>query len=518
MTTINGPGGVAADTRKFGPRQFVFRPGGTAVGNVYTDFALLYAALNAAVGRKILLLDNSIANITIPAGTYNLTNTVLKGLWKPDALLIFLPGILGTTPVTIPTGVVIQDVAGIENIDISMSAAVSTPFTFSGTNKLYIRNSYFTTAPAANPIFSKTGSVVINLYRTRFTGSTPVWALGSSSSLQLLMDDWSEVDDDVFAGTGTASVSMDYTSGCRASVTQTGVAGSVSAERRDLAVGVELDPTGMNVVTATEVQGAIGELDTGLDLVSTNLGVAQSNVIYVSKVGNDSNSGLRPGLAKATLISAITAATALTPTAVNRVTVVVLDAGTYASGAVVLPDYVSLHAPSATVVAGIALGNESRLSVHRVEGGQPVSAGGATGECWIEADSIQVSGTCIQLVSTGPAHIKVGRITVSGGAATGVSVGGSAVVTGTVGLIEVNHATAFGVRKGTSSEMSLQIDRMTGIGTGIQTQVGTTDIMVGSLLTTAAYDLGGATILNVLAVRVTGTTSGSGILNEVKVI
>src|SRR5262245_3722804 len=50
---------------------FVFRPGGVAGGNVFTDFFELKNALAAAEGLKILEFDDSIVSpILLPPGTF----------------------------------------------------------------------------------------------------------------------------------------------------------------------------------------------------------------------------------------------------------------------------------------------------------------------------------------------------------------------------------------------------------------------------------------------------------------
>lgn len=55
---------------------FVFRPGGVPLGNVYDNWSLLYADLILFAGPRIIEIDDSIAAITIPAGTYNLDGNV----------------------------------------------------------------------------------------------------------------------------------------------------------------------------------------------------------------------------------------------------------------------------------------------------------------------------------------------------------------------------------------------------------------------------------------------------------
>lgn len=56
---------------------FVFRPGGQAGGNVYTDWGSMIAAAVATPGPKSLQIDGSLAPAVVPAGTWNLDNCTL---------------------------------------------------------------------------------------------------------------------------------------------------------------------------------------------------------------------------------------------------------------------------------------------------------------------------------------------------------------------------------------------------------------------------------------------------------
>ena len=75
----------------------VFQPGGTAVDNVYTSFALLYVDLASLKGPRAIQVDDTFGAIVIPAGAYNLDDVELAGK---------KPGVLATT-VTIANGVTI---------------------------------------------------------------------------------------------------------------------------------------------------------------------------------------------------------------------------------------------------------------------------------------------------------------------------------------------------------------------------------------------------------------------------
>lgn len=65
---------------------YVFRPGGVAAGNVYTDFNLLYTAMSSVEGPKVIMFDDSVTSpILIPpqsggGGFYSFKNVTAYGL------------------------------------------------------------------------------------------------------------------------------------------------------------------------------------------------------------------------------------------------------------------------------------------------------------------------------------------------------------------------------------------------------------------------------------------------------
>ncbi len=92
-------GGVVSVTAVAGGYAFVFQPGGTQEANVYTDWNDLMAALGAVLGPKLLQFDDQFSSITIPAGTWDMTDTVWEGVDRNAA------SSLGSTLVTFDDGV-----------------------------------------------------------------------------------------------------------------------------------------------------------------------------------------------------------------------------------------------------------------------------------------------------------------------------------------------------------------------------------------------------------------------------
>lgn len=64
---------------------FIYQPGGTAGANIYTSFSDLMNAMALVKGRKVLEFDSRFGSISIPAGTWDMTNVV----WTVDQSTAF---------------------------------------------------------------------------------------------------------------------------------------------------------------------------------------------------------------------------------------------------------------------------------------------------------------------------------------------------------------------------------------------------------------------------------------------
>jgi hypothetical protein len=330
------------------------------------------------------------------------------------------------------------------------------------------------------------------------------------------------LDDSITSGVNgvIGSITLDATGSFNTSQPQFQGTGGIPTPTLDAdAVNVGFTPS-VSSNWATVPTG----VDEALDGIAGETGFPQTNVVYVSKVGNDSNSGLTPGRAKLTVGSAITAASGLSPGTNNRVTIHVLDAADYIEGALTLPSWVSLLAPSASIKPSgtLALGFKSRVDVHRIvctgSGVTAVQSTTAQGG-YIKADLIQSTGGGVGIsVTDGTVEIDVGLINV--GAGIGIFANGG-VGLYLLGRVKSIFSTNVCVNVASTPNVQLSLDRIEGSGTGLRaaSSGSVIDARVGVNLCTTAYDAvnAGATI-NTVAVRVTGATAGLGTVNEVKAI
>lgn len=106
------------------PERFVFRPGGVAADNVYTNWAALMAAVGAASGSKEIVFDDTAGAITIPAGVWNVAGVALTD----GDLLTNTVGTPTQVPVSLANGAILSGHPVLRNLDITGPPAGGAPF------------------------------------------------------------------------------------------------------------------------------------------------------------------------------------------------------------------------------------------------------------------------------------------------------------------------------------------------------------------------------------------------------
>lgn len=186
-------------------------------------------------------------------------------------------------------------------------------------------------------------------------------------------------------------------------------------------------------------------------------GISETQSVYVSKIGDDTRSGLNPNLACLTIGAAITAASGLTPAADNIVTVKVLDAGTYTED-VSVPQYVVLAADEATIVGEITVAEDSTTRVKRIEpaAGDAVTKSAGTGRAHVVVhDAIVLTAASNGIVcNAGDIGIDIKQIILEDGTAVGGT--STSNIGGRVDYIEISGSgLALG---GTASGCDINVD------------------------------------------------------------
>lgn len=103
---------------------FVYHPGGTASENVYTDFSLLYTDLQLRSGLKVVHFDETDSSISLPAATYDFSDTIFTCSRVSAAAS-------NKTTVTLPEGVIFSEMPDvIDGITLSFTNTATPVYTF----------------------------------------------------------------------------------------------------------------------------------------------------------------------------------------------------------------------------------------------------------------------------------------------------------------------------------------------------------------------------------------------------
>jgi hypothetical protein len=226
-----------------------------------------------------------------------------------------------------------------------------------------------------------------------------------------------------------------------------------------------------------KIMKRIWENFVGIDEILDTIGGPSSpetnrlQTVYVGKHGDDGNTGFTPSEAKLTIGAAITAASTLSPSSSNQISLEVTDGGTYTEN-IVLPTFVHLNASLANMIinggTGITTSGQNLIVLRSMTvnsagiGVRKTGSSGtldvtvrdmvvqdngrgfqndspANGFFNIDAESILVKGGAIALnLNDGTRHYcKIGQIRIDENSAIGIRVNDSAInLSGTIGRIQ----------------------------------------------------------------------------------
>lgn len=161
----------------------------------------------------------------------------------------------------------------------------------------------------------------------------------------------------------------------------------------------------IQVVDTTEQAALVLEALAATALVS---GIYRT--VFVSKLGNDENTGLTPEQAKLTISDALLTAATLGPTQADPVVVQVLDPGVYVEDLICISD-VFVQGPNAKVIGSITLPPRVVLNLYEVEqsgaGVIAISRVGNPGTAYVNLRRLVCNDTVIGLLCSGADNVVI---------------------------------------------------------------------------------------------------------------
>ena len=238
-----------------------------------------------------------------------------------------------------------------------------------------------------------------------------------------------------------------------------------------------------------------------------NLMPKQTQAIYVSKDGLDTNDGTNAQVPFLTIGAALTAAAIVAATG-NRIVIYVMDGANYTEN-ITLVQYVTVYAKNSALTGTIIGVDDSSIILKRhivATGTVGITKNAGAGICGYEVIDFVTVGTGIGILNTsGEIHARVKTASIENGAMVGDAstdhihyIGEHILITGTgVGIGRVNAGDVY---------VKVQLIQKTGAGTGtaILLTAGTINAYVTEIDTTVAYNNNGGT-LNLICNKLTGT-------------
>lgn len=230
--------------------SLIYREGGVAGNNIYTDFPSAVTAANVLNGAKVSIeIDPSLGSPNIPAGVYDLTNITLFGTY-------------GNVPPTlvIASGVTFSAIwEEVSNLNI-VSNSLSAVFTTTVNTIIYIGSATIITSPSS-PFFvvgASGGTDFVLSFGAELGDSThAVIACGTGSTAFLFLRTNSVVYPNSLSGAGTFVVLPEYESVI--AYVQTGITGTLTVEWPPLG-SWSVTSNGIQVITLDITPGSTGTI------------------------------------------------------------------------------------------------------------------------------------------------------------------------------------------------------------------------------------------------------------------
>jgi hypothetical protein len=215
--------------------EFVFQPGGTAGGNVYTSWGVLHTQLVATAGNKIVFFDDRFSSpCVIPSGEYNFTNTTLSANIYNDV----------GAYVRVSSGVEFIGLGEVSNILMEFQTT-STVQSFSGENTINFRNCVIRSSGTSAPFEAEGASLIVNLQENAVfqNDGAPVFKQTSGADINFNVYSSSSIGSNTVSCISGSFISFNSIDpSAVVSQTQPGILGSVSYVNKSESSKVNYSP------------------------------------------------------------------------------------------------------------------------------------------------------------------------------------------------------------------------------------------------------------------------------------
>ena len=279
--------------------EFVFQPGGTAGGNVYTSWSLLHTQLVATPGNKIVFFDDRFSSpCVIPSGDYDFTNTTLSANIYNDV----------GAYVRVSSGVEFTGLGEVSNILLEFQTT-STVQSFIGESTINFRNCIIQSSGTSAPFEAEGASLAVNLQEKAIfiNNGASVFKDTNGAGISFNVYSNSEIGINTVSSTvSTYTVFNIVDPSCRVYQVQTGLLGTVVYENLSIANQVAYSPENpgdwyidepnnakdaFDLLAATQVNKGTNQSVSGVKTFTGNTLIA-NNTASIATIGGSSSSAI----------------------------------------------------------------------------------------------------------------------------------------------------------------------------------------------------------------------------------
>jgi hypothetical protein len=253
------------------PITFVFQPGGTATGNVFTSWALLAARLKTTAGPKVVQIDDSFAPASVPVGVWDMSDTTIESFTIK----------LGTpTTLTLPDNAVLKNLLGISTgLNVAAQGVTQPSFQITSPGAVFVDRAALLDNQGTQPIvrLGATDVIAFDFQQGSFVDTAgPLMDLsvaGATGAIGLFTN--SQAGNNTVVGVAGTNLDLIFDAGATPLPTNPGFAGTTIPTFTDQAFLVGYNPT-----TPGDWAPPPNNVGTALDQLATRVTTGFGAIIF----------------------------------------------------------------------------------------------------------------------------------------------------------------------------------------------------------------------------------------------